>query len=282
MNNEQPIPEIQCTNCGAAVIGKFCPDCGQKRFTSESLSLKTFFNETAKEFLSIDNKFFRSILPLLLRPGALTQAYISGRQKQYIKPISLFVFVNLFFFFAGYRMGLMNWNVAMSESAQQMISARAAERGADPKEFTLQLNDTFKNYQRSLFFAVIPAFALVVNLVMFRKRRSYVEHLIYSIHYHSSFLIMLPLSMVAVLFLFGIVDKLIGTRIAPYIGSDPGLGYFAILLMFTYHFIAVKRLYGDGLFTAAAEALIFCFASFMIMIPLGQKLLFWLVWYTAA
>lgn len=281
MSEQSPLV-MKCTNCGASVTGPYCAECGQKRFTAQSLSARSFVNDAMKEFLSVDNKFFRSILPLLFRPGVLTQAYISGRQRRYIKPLSLFVFVNLFFFFVGYRIGLLNWSIAQDGKAAEMINERAAQKGIDHAEFSRSLNEVFRNYQRSMFFGVIPLFAVAMKIILFRRKSTIIEHLVYSIHCHSSFLVMLPVGLLTAIFIFGLFDTLIGTHIAQWIGNEPGLGYFALLIIFLYHFFALQRLYAGSRWRSAIEAGILSIALILIMIPLGQILLFWLVWFTAA
>lgn len=275
---------LNCTNCHEPITGDYCSSCGQKRFSPDNLSLSRFIRDFAKELFSFDNRLLRSLRPLLFQPGVLTRDYIDGKQKQFIRPVSLFVFVNLFFFFVGYKIGLMNWSILTSngEQGRTMIEERANVKGLEVQEYVKELDKSYVNYQRSLFFAVIPLFALAMNVILIRKRRYFVEHLIYSIHYHSAYLIVLPLTSLLIVFVLGLFDLMFSTRLAPLFGNESGLDIYALLLMIGYHFIAVRTIYHCGYFLSLVLAFALSFASGVIMILLGQRLLFWLVWFTAS
>lgn len=276
--------EITCANCSEQFSGIFCPRCGQKVFSPDNFSLRYYFRETVKEIFSIDNRLLHSLKPLLLQPGALTQHILAGRQKQFIKPISLFIFVNLFFFFAGYKTGLMNWHMLSSngEPGRRMVTERAKEKGIELSLFAKELDDVYENYQRSLFFAVIPLFAAALKLIFIRKRKYYIEHLIYSIHFHSAYLLMLPVTSLLIVVVLGLFDRVVGTGFARIFGNDPVIGYYALLLMVSYHVIAIRRVHQSNIAGSILYGIAVSLVGAIIMIPLGQKVLFWLVWFTAA
>ena len=85
-----------CLNCGRPAPEKFCPHCGQ-----ETRERRAPFRELAREFfdhLSLDSKLPRSLVPLLFRPGRLTEAYLAGQRASYVSPLRMYVFVSLIFF----------------------------------------------------------------------------------------------------------------------------------------------------------------------------------------
>lgn len=280
---DERTPESICTNCGTPVAGRFCAECGQKRFTAGELSLTRFLRDLVREFSSLDGRIFRTIGPILLRPGSLTRAYINGEQKRFIKPVSLFLLFNLFFFLVGYRMGLLNWSITYANGNEglRMLEQRAAERGADPQLFVGQMDDLFKEYQRSMFFGVIPAFAVGLHLILFFRRRYFVEHLIYSIHYHAAYLLLLPVILFSVLWLLGLVDSMTGWQTTNWVGRDPGIVFVAVGLMAGYHIIALRTVYHFRWWAAAALSVVVSLMSAYLMIPFSREVLFWIVWYTA-
>ena len=93
-----PVPATPraCLDCGAPLTGKFCAACGQK-----DEPLRRGLKDLALEFFQhplIDTKLWRSMVPLLLRPGALTEEYLAGRRTRYVRPLKLYLTVSVTFF----------------------------------------------------------------------------------------------------------------------------------------------------------------------------------------
>lgn len=89
-----------CLNCSTALDPEkdnFCPVCGQlnnvKKETAPHL-----VHELVGEFLHLDSKVSRSLLPLLFRPGYLTKEYIDGRRVRYFHPVRLFLTLTVILF----------------------------------------------------------------------------------------------------------------------------------------------------------------------------------------
>ncbi|WP_161596787.1 DUF3667 domain-containing protein [Chitinophaga vietnamensis] len=91
--------EKDCLNCGAEVLERFCPHCGQENTVTHET-----FSHLAKHFVAdifhYDSQFFKTLKYLLFRPGYLTREYTSGKRLRYVNPIKLYVFVSFVFFFA--------------------------------------------------------------------------------------------------------------------------------------------------------------------------------------
>ncbi|MEL6671469.1 MAG: DUF3667 domain-containing protein [Bacteroidota bacterium] len=81
-----------CRNCGNTFEGSYCNHCGQKwlpeRFTTGSL-WRNFVAARKKDVLS----FFHTSWTLLIRPGTVFQAYLSGQRKAYYQPLNYFLLV---------------------------------------------------------------------------------------------------------------------------------------------------------------------------------------------
>ncbi len=86
-----------CANCGAAVDGRFCSQCGQSAHVHRSLI------HVGHEFLHgithFDGKAWKTLPMLLFRPGRLTRDYIYGKRARYVGPAPLFLFVIFLMFF---------------------------------------------------------------------------------------------------------------------------------------------------------------------------------------
>ncbi len=88
-----------CLNCGNPTKdANYCPHCGQIN-THKKISIKDVLTDFFGDYFTFDSKFFRSIIPLLIKPGFLTREYVSGRRVSYIFPLRLYLFTTFIFFF---------------------------------------------------------------------------------------------------------------------------------------------------------------------------------------
>lgn len=93
------LPQVhECQNCGTETGANFCPECGQD-CRDHNVSMGLLLRDFATDVFTYDSRFFRSFVPLLFKPGALTVEYTRGRRVRYIPPLRLYVFVSLVFFF---------------------------------------------------------------------------------------------------------------------------------------------------------------------------------------
>ena len=86
-----------CANCEYPVNGSFCSNCGQsvKDFHRPFFSV---LSESLGDALSLDNKFFHTIVPLFVRPGYLTKEFMRGKRARYTPPFRLYLFLTFFAF----------------------------------------------------------------------------------------------------------------------------------------------------------------------------------------
>jgi uncharacterized protein DUF3667 len=90
-------PAATCANCGALVAGNFCSHCGQ-RLQHQVHSLPEFLGEAAEVITHADSRVWRTFMPLLFRPGFLTQQYLAGRRASYLPPFRLYIVLSVVFF----------------------------------------------------------------------------------------------------------------------------------------------------------------------------------------
>jgi hypothetical protein len=89
----------RCENCGTPLLGEHCYACGQptKGLIRQFGTILGDFFDTV---LNIDSRVFRTIPPLLLKPGRLTLEYFDGHRIRYVSPVRLFVFLSILAFLA--------------------------------------------------------------------------------------------------------------------------------------------------------------------------------------
>jgi len=89
--------EGKCLNCGAAMAGPYCHQCGQKGHVHRSL--RGFGHDLLHSVFHFEGKIWRTLPMLAWRPGELTRRYIEGERARYVSPIALFLF-SVFLMFA--------------------------------------------------------------------------------------------------------------------------------------------------------------------------------------
>ncbi len=77
-----------CPNCGALVVTEFCGHCGQRN-TQHLVSLREMVADVVDDQLSVNGTLARTVVPLLLKPGYLTEEYLRGRIVSYVAPLRL-------------------------------------------------------------------------------------------------------------------------------------------------------------------------------------------------
>ena len=89
----------ECLNCDTSLSGEnFCPNCGQLNNQRKPNVFELFF-EMLSNLFAFDSKFYRSIGPLLFKPGKLSLAFIAGKRQQYMLPIRMFIVITILFLF---------------------------------------------------------------------------------------------------------------------------------------------------------------------------------------
>jgi len=88
-----------CKNCekNYEVGFQFCPHCGQK--TNEDLTVGVLFYNTISNYFSFDARFFKSFIPLMVKPGILAKRFIEGKRLLYLHPAQMYLFISVVFFF---------------------------------------------------------------------------------------------------------------------------------------------------------------------------------------
>jgi hypothetical protein len=100
MGNIQHTSLAQCLNCGNELkaTDRFCSLCGQ-RTQGTRVPIKNFIAEFFQDYFTVDSKFFRSILLLIIKPGTLTKRFNDGKRKSFIAPLRMYLFTSFIYFF---------------------------------------------------------------------------------------------------------------------------------------------------------------------------------------
>lgn len=294
-------PELEllrlCKNCSQPLTGQYCNLCGQ-RDRSRMISLWELFRDLVGDLFELDSRLWRSVLPLLFRPGQLTQDYLAGRQVRYTPPLRMYIVISIVFFVIA-SFGSTDSRVTID--GQEVLNSTTLDSTTQQESIRqcdeIEINfgwqlldrpevidtvrercrrivaDQGKSFLQGLYnnlpkmiFLFLPLIALVQKVLYLGSRRYYVEHLLFFVHFHSFFFLSLVISILLarlprVFELQGLITTLAIIAISVYIP--------------VYLFKAMRRVYGQGFgVTLIKYALLFVAYIFCLMITMAVGLVY--------
>jgi hypothetical protein len=264
-----------CLNCGAALDGPFCAQCGQKA-VPPTPRLHELAHDGLEEFLHFDGKIVQTLRTLITRPGQLTVDMVAGRRARYIAPLRLYLTVSLVYFLlaaatpSGLKISVTsNEGVkttivgagALSEADRRVLLDAEAKTSPILRPLVHRVREDPAGLQRDVFaawpkalFVLLPAFALIV--AAFHWRRHFVEHMYFAFHIH------------AFAFLIMAVNAAIALAHAPWLSIPAGVAVLVWILIYAH--LAFRRVYGDShavtVLKETGVALLYGIASVPVML----------------
>lgn len=221
-----------CSNCNSYLEKnqRYCPWCGQE-YSEKNISFRLIFKDFLEEILSMDAGLFKSIKPLLIKPGFLTEEYVSGKRASYISPLKLYLSISLVYFLllsfndSTIKPKLVNQDVhSITEYNDGLSTIEQKFSKIDRELFWTKFN----SYLSPMIFFLLPVFAFILKLLFPKTKKVYLEHLVFSFHFHSF--------MFAVFILALIISRFI-------VNSYVLTGIF--MIVFLYLILAMIRLYKE-------------------------------------
>jgi len=218
---------VKCQNCQYDLRADmdYCPTCGQ-RVLPEHLTTSYFLKEFLNNYFSFDSRFFKTLKPLLLKPGWLTIEFLSGKRIRYINPVQVFIFASFLYFLVDSLIFVESPGekdlIVFSENGQaigtdtlndaQIDSLFRGDNDASTSTWSWthflqkahqfnQLDKATQNEKISkilsyAIFFLTPIFAIYLGWFFRKRNRHYLENLIFSLHFHSFYFVL------ATIFLF--------------------------------------------------------------------------------
>lgn len=90
-----------CLNCGSPLLGQYCANCGQ-RARGRLISLWELFRDAIGDLFEVDSRLWRTLIPLMLRPGQLTHDYLVGRRARFMPPFRTYLVLSIVFFLVAF------------------------------------------------------------------------------------------------------------------------------------------------------------------------------------
>lgn len=218
MSDHQPSDNTHCQNCGTELKGPYCHACGQHDFEVHR-SFLHLAHELLESFFHFEGKFFRGTYELLFRPGMLTNAFNAGKRASQMPPLRLYIFISLIFFLAPSAVDSSEALVRDddTESVSKVASEGVKEFQKEYKEVkkkakkdpvnkvdtgtflddlvqhklghTEEIKRHFFDYLPKMLMLCVPVFALITRVVFRKSGLNYLQHLVFSLHLHSFFML---------------------------------------------------------------------------------------------
>ena len=325
--NESPV----CLNCGTRLRGQYCGSCGQ-RSRSRLISIWQLLREAFGDLFELDSRLWRTVLPLLTRPGKLTRDYLEGRRARYMPPFRTYLVLSVIFFLVAFfdpqsfkeiidpdpeptaeeiaqkkeaaEAAAAN-EALILEKTKKKLEALEAEGKVSPdvvedfaagnSGFSINFGESDKDDDSQFFgncddasvtgdedvpewikkrftdervkqicernnargsenfldaiadnipvalIVLLPLMALVLKLLYPLSRRYFVEHLLFFVHFHAFFFLMLVLQI-----LFAGVAGMLGPEDGPIDGISTLIIVIASFYIPVYLYKAMRHVYGQG------------------------------------
>lgn len=295
---------LHCDNCYATITGEFCANCGQPA-RNYLTSLFAIIGDFIDDTFNYDSRFFRTLRPLLLKPGFLTNEFVRSRRQHYLPPVRMYIFVSLLFFFAATLLTDLSIidkdadsnpppvasaeelqgrrRLAYEEELEELnrrfgigVDASAAEakeeqgQGFTWSGFEERLESSAREIEKypgafmqrvmqhipTMMFVFLPLVALVLKLAYIGSRRYYVEHLVFTLHYHSA---------VFLIFLLWLLWAELVERVEQ-LQVLAGWVSAAVWIYITYYlYRSMRRVYGQGRVLTLFKFSLLFFAYFILL-----------------
>ncbi|MEM8684731.1 MAG: DUF3667 domain-containing protein [Pseudomonadota bacterium] len=278
-DQSQNLPgESHCRNCGAPLRGQYCGQCGQ-RARSRLISLWELIRDAFGDLFELDSRLWQTLIPLLVRPGRLTFDYLQGKRARFMPPFRMYLVMSLLFFLVAFFNPreefafLYEPEIAAESDEDREFDISIADEDLDETDCEFDIGDIEhwpEYFQRRLteerlaricrnmqaddgasfvdklvdsipaaLIILLPLMALALQILYPLSRRYYVEHLLFFVHFHAFFFLILSL-------------QILWARLIAALGLNEAIGVLPIVASSfyipVYLFKAMRRVYGQGFF----------------------------------
>lgn len=226
----------RCLDCGTELVGPYCHTCGQEVREPEPPA-GSLIREMVADAVGADAATWRSLRLLLLRPGALTEEYLSGRRQRHLSPIRVYLLASALF------VTLAVLTPADSSMIRVDPPAELADRADAFRETVLDIWPWF-------LVLMLPAFAAVHAIVLMGVRATFTRALVFTLHVHA----------------FGFLALSVALLVAylPPAELGAGLALLFVVSPVPYLVIALRRAYRISRGASVAAVFALCIANTLL------------------
>lgn len=278
-----------CTSCGEVLRGKYCHNCGDKKFDKSEFTVMNFVGQIFYNLTHFESKFWKSLYVLCLKPGFITSEYLIGRRINYLKPFQFFLLMNIVYFFVLYYYGYDVFTASPEDYMEKdlfgsfytsMINEKVESGNLSLSDYTENFYNHIYLHSKLLIILLIPMLAMSLKLLYFKSERLYFEHLIYSTHLMTFLLFFFTVILNLLSFLLFYILKYIFRYENDFIIQNEFGIIVAAFCTFFYVFFSLKEVYGQTGIVTFMKSVLFIL-SLIIVTEIFRVILFFTVYFFA-
>jgi Protein of unknown function (DUF3667) len=242
----------------------------------------TFVKDATHAVFGVDGRVPRTFRALVAAPGTLTAEFLAGRRRAFLSPIQTFLLANLLYFLSIPFTGTSTFTTPLrahleggphSRLAVEAVRTRMVE-GHDFREYERRFDAASERQSRSLVIVMVPLFALAGALLFARSRHSFVEHLVFALHFYAFLLLLLTALTVAL----DLVVRVPAVRTSGLV-TDRWISLLVFVVATVYAHRALRRAFGGGRTAVWLRAFALAASAVLILIAY-RTILFFTVYLT--
>lgn len=264
-------------------MGTYCSQCGEKKLSAKDYSLAHLVEEAIDGFTHFDTRFLRTLKLLFTKPGALSNAYFHGGRSRYTKPLSLFIIINVIFFFLQPHTGLFaNKYAQYIYRHYALVHEHLRQTGEAEQIYAARFDENLQHQKKSLFIFAVPALALIMGALFVGSGRTYAEHLVLSVQVYA--FLLAYLAVIGVLVLLPLVLGVaalspVAARVAIALQGELAIDLMVFIGLSVYIYLALRRAYETSQTRSAISAIVLSVAV-GLSIALYHNLVFYTAFWT--
>lgn len=234
---------MHCLNCNTSITSeRYCPNCGA-RIIRNRLSLKAIFSQINREFFSVDNKLFKTLLHLITKPQDVIVGYIDGLRKKYVDAIP---FLAIAVTILGFQFFI------LKEFFPEVMSVNYTPTGnAQLDAMNSRINEFVFDYLGVITIVTLPMLALFTFLLFASKKTyNFTEHIVMNIYVTGEYTILV------------VLINLIGLSLGI---SFVSIVTFTSLLSYGYVIYSFKKIFNSSYFSSFWRVLLALIMQMLIV-----------------
>ena len=234
--------------------GRYCSVCGQEDRPAAP-TLRQVVGDTWEAVTNLEGRTVQSLGLLFFFPGFLTREYLEGRRVRWVSPVRLYLVISVAY---SALVSITGWSGNFTiEVSGETVADTQAELEARGFESEEDLERTAQNavgtWIPRAMFLLVPLFAGMVAFARRPSKRTYPQHLVFTLHVHAAWF-------------WGFALATVASAVVNQPAVDSVLSALAIAYALWYLVVALRTVYGGSLMANAFSGVVIGATYWMVVI----------------